>query len=178
MRASRAVLQDCPGQRRRKTMLPAIRTVRVPVRARLARSRPWLAAAMLVFGAGTLVLSRRSAGKGVLPLPPTSTAIYQINSGGGAASPFVADEFFDTGNTYSTGATIYTSSVTNPAPQAVYQALRFGTFTYTFPNLTPGGAYTLRLHLADIFNEAIGSSPFSIAINGTTVRSNYDVSAF
>ena len=50
---------------------------------------------------------------------------YQVNSGGGAASPFMADAFFSGGTAGSTSATIDTSGMTNPMPpQAVYQTER------------------------------------------------------
>lgn len=117
-------------------------------------------------------------------------AVYQINCGGAAASPFVADEFFTGGGTiYNTSASIDTTGVTNPAPQAVYQWSRgdyplggqnggLGGFSYTLPNLTPNAAYTVRLHLASIEAGATpGTLTFDIAVNGTTVRSYYDIAA-
>src|SRR5215472_4235393 len=60
----------------------------------------------------------------------------QINAGGGAAAPFVADTDFSGGrNGSSTSHSISTTGVTNPAPQAVYQTSRVGTSTYTIPGL-------------------------------------------
>src|SRR5689334_6494918 len=72
----------------------------------------------------------------------------QINAGGPAVSPFVADTDFSGGSTASVSNTITTSGVTNPAPQAVYQSNRYGNFTYTIPGLTANGSYTVRLHFA------------------------------
>jgi len=46
--------------------------------------------------------------------------------------------------------------VTDPAPQAVYQTVRYGNFTYTIPNLTPGGTYRVRLHFAELFGNNPG----------------------
>ena len=76
---------------------------------------------------------------------------YRVNSGGGTASPFIADAFFSGGTAGSTSATIDTSGVTNPAPQAVYQTERWNNNTYTFPNLIAGTSYKVRLHFAEIF---------------------------
>ena len=98
------------------------------------------------------------SGPGVVPTPtptgtptPTPTPVladsYAVNAGGPAAGNFAADAYYSGGNTYSTTASIDTSAVSNPAPQAVYQTERFGNFTYTFPNLMPGAQYTVRLHL-------------------------------
>ena len=43
--------------------------------------------------------------------------------------PLRHDAYYSGGNTYSTTASIDTSAVSNPAPQAVYQTERFGNFT-------------------------------------------------
>ena len=104
-------------------------------------------------------------------------ALYQVNSGGGAAVPFTADADYSSGNTSGTGATIDTSAVTNPAPQAVYQSERWGNNTYTFPGLLSGTNYKVRLHFAEIFYDAAGIRQFNVFINGTQVLTNYDVFA-
>uniref|UniRef100_UPI002ACC0580 malectin domain-containing carbohydrate-binding protein n=1 Tax=Thermogemmatispora sp. TaxID=1968838 RepID=UPI002ACC0580 len=84
------------------------------------------------------------------PLARAATAI-QINAGGPAISPFVADTDFSGGGTSSTSATVDTSGLSYPAPQAVYQTARLGNFSYTIPNLTPGANYTVRLHFAETY---------------------------
>ena len=102
----------------------------------------------------------------------------QINAGGGAASPFIADTDFSGGrNGTATTKTIDTSKVTNPAPQAVYQTDRVGNFTYTIPNLTAGASYTVRLHFAEIYWTAAGKRTFNVSINSTQVLSNFDIFA-
>jgi hypothetical protein len=115
---------------------------------------------------GTAILTVYSAGSTVA-----------LDSGGAAAGPFVADADFTGGLTYSTTAPIDTSGVTNPAPQAVYQNVRYGNFTYTVPGLTPGGSYTVRLHFAEIFWNHAGLRLFNVAINGAAVLSNFDIYA-
>src|SRR4029077_18297508 len=110
-------------------------------------------------------------------LTGSQTATLKINSGGGGDGGWFADEDFSGGNTSSTTATINTSGVTNPAPAAVYQSERWGVFTYTVPNLTPGGTYTVRLHFAEIAFNGPGYRVFNVAINGSTVLSNFDIFA-
>src|SRR6185437_11990698 len=83
------------------------------------------------------------------PTPTPGTGSVQINAGGSATSPFIADADFSGGATASAGNAIDTSGVSNPAPQAVYQSNRYGNFTYTIPGLTASGAYTVRLHFAE-----------------------------
>ena len=107
------------------------------------------------------------------PAPPT--AVAQTNAGGGASGSFAADTDVSGGSTYTTSAAVSTSGVTNPAPQAVYQSERYGNFTYTVPNLTPGASYTLRLHFAEIFWNSAGQRVFNVAVNGSPVLSNFDV---
>jgi hypothetical protein len=101
----------------------------------------------------------------------------QINAGGPAASPFVADTDFSGGSTASVTNAISTSGVTNPAPQAVYQSNRYGNFTYTIPGLTANGSYTVRLHFAEEYWTAAGKRVFNVSINGSQVLTNFDIFA-
>jgi len=107
----------------------------------------------------------------------TTTTDLQIDAGGVASGAWLADEDFVGGTASSTTAAINTSLVTNPAPQAVYQAERFGDFTYTIPNLTPGANYTVNLHFAEIYWTAAGKREFNVLLNGATVLTNFDVFA-
>jgi hypothetical protein len=101
----------------------------------------------------------------------------QINSGGPAVSPFVADKDFTGGGTISHANTIDLSGVTNPAPAAVYQTARVGNFTYTIPGLTAGSSHTVRLHFAETFFSTAGSRTFNVSINGTQVLNSFDIFA-
>ena len=116
--------------------------------------------------------------------PATTTDIVSINAGGTAESnsgggdnPFVADEDFTGGGTYSVTNTITipTSVSATAAPAAVYQSARQGTTTYTVPHLTAGTSYTVRLHFAELYFSAAGNREFDVAINGTTVLTNFDI---
>ncbi len=92
-----------------------------------------------------------------------------------AAGSFVADTDFSGGETATTAKTINTSAVSNPAPQSVYQSERWGPSTYTVPGLTPNQQYTVRLHFAEFYWTGKGQRIFNVAINGTTVLSNFDI---
>jgi hypothetical protein len=104
--------------------------------------------------------------------PPT---VVQINAGGPAVSPFVADTDFAGGGTIHHTNTIDLSGVTNPAPMAVYQTGRDGNFTYTIPGFTAGSSHTVRMHFAETFWMSAGSRIFNVSINGTRVLTNFDI---
>jgi outer membrane protein assembly factor BamB len=108
-----------------------------------------------------------------------TTGPVQINSGGPAVSPFVADTGFVGGSTINHANTIDLSGVTNPAPMAVYQTARIGGFTYTIPAtaFAAGSTHTVRLHFAETFWSTAGSRLFNVSINGTAVLTNFDIFA-
>jgi Malectin domain len=140
---------------------------------RLSRSAQ-ISALLIVFLLGSLAA--------LLAMQPMHRAYaagnVQLNAGGGAAAPFIADTDFSGGRAgTATNKAINTSKVTNPAPQAVYQTDRVGNFTYTIPNLTAGATYTVRLHFAEIYWTAAGKRIFNVSINGTQVLSNFDIFA-
>ncbi len=102
---------------------------------------------------------------------------YKINCGGAASSPFIADQNFSGGTAHTVTNAITTTGIANPAPQAVYQSERYGTTTYTLPNLITGAPYTVRLHFAELYQTATGKRRFNVVINGTTALSNFDIYA-
>lgn len=109
-----------------------------------------------------------------------STVITAINAGGDTQGNFVSDTGFTGGSQYTSSATVDTTNVTNPAPQSVYQSVRYGNFSYTLSNLTPNDAYTLRLHFNELYwgtggDDATGKRVFNVSVNGTQVLSNYDI---
>ena len=106
-----------------------------------------------------------------------ASGIVQINSGGPAVSPFIADVDFTGGSTINHANTINVSGVTNPAPAAVYQTARIGNFSYTIPGFTAGSSHTVRLHFAETFWTSAGSRIFNVSINGTQVLTNFDIFA-
>jgi hypothetical protein len=102
----------------------------------------------------------------------------ESNSGGGDYS-FVADEDFSGGgdNAVTTATITLTQPGTNAAPMAVYQHARAGISTYTIPGLTAGSQHTVLLHFAETYFTAAGQRVFNVAINGTSVLSNFDIYA-
>ena len=117
-----------------------------------------------------------SSGSSVISIDAGGAAVS--NSGGGDNS-FVADEDFTGGSIYSITNTItIPANVTaTAAPAAVYQSARQGVVTYTIPGLTAGASYNVRLHFAELYFSAAGGREFNVAINGTTVLTNFDIYA-
>jgi hypothetical protein len=104
-------------------------------------------------------------------------ATVQINCGSSQTGTFHGDMDFTGGSVGAYANPVSTTGVTNPAPALAYQTERFGNFTYTIPNLTPGGSYTLRLHFAEIYWNQANARLFNVIANGTTLLSNFDVFA-
>lgn len=105
-------------------------------------------------------------------------AIYQINCGGGAESPFATDQYFGAGTAFSTSTGIDVTGVVDPAPEGVYQTERYGgDFSYTFPSLTVGSSYLVRLHFAELFHTSTGQRVFDVQVQGTTVLNDFDIVA-
>lgn len=104
-------------------------------------------------------------------------AVIRIDAGGPAIGSWSADMDFSASQTATTNAAIVTTLVSNPAPQAVYQSERYGDFTYTIPNLTPGLSYPVNLHFAEIHWNAPHEREFKVLINGGQVLTNFDIFA-
>ena len=68
--------------------------------------------------AGTTAHSAESSAKTLSP-------VLQIDAGGGPVAPFIADAGFNTGNEFSSSAAIDVTGVNAPAPQGVYQTVRW-----------------------------------------------------
>jgi len=101
---------------------------------------------------------------------------HSLNAGGPWKSPYLADTgYFSGGSTYSVTQPIDRSAVTNPAPEDTYRTERYGNMTYTLPGLVSGATYTVRLHFAENYVSGVGQRRFNVAINGTTVLTNYDI---
>ena len=105
------------------------------------------------------------------------TSSVQINCGGLAVAPFIADTDFAGGGTIHHANTINLSGVASPAPMAVYQSARVGNFSYSVSGFAPGSSHTVRLHFAETFFTTTGSRTFNVSINGTTVLANFDIVA-
>ena len=107
--------------------------------------------------------------------------VLAVDAGGGVVGNFQADAYAAGGTPFTTAAAIDTAKAFRPAPMAVYQSGRFAPageagFTYTLP-VTAAGRYTVRLHFAEPKFVAPGLRQFNVAVNGTTVLTNFDVVA-
>jgi streptogramin lyase len=120
------------------------------------------------------------------PTPPNPAPSLLVNAGGGATGNFAADIDFSGGTSFGTTASADTSNVSSPAPQAVYQSVRYGTdFSYTISALTPGTSYKVRLHFNELYwgtalasnQGGVGSRIFNVTINNLPVLANYDIYA-
>jgi hypothetical protein len=111
------------------------------------------------------------------PPPPPPPSSVQINAGGPAVAPFVADTDATGGTTVTSNNAVDTGAVTGPAPQAVYQSNRFGNFSYAIPGLTAGASYKVRLHFAETYWTAAGQRIFNVTINGQPALTNFDILA-
>jgi Malectin domain len=121
--------------------------------------------------------SAKSAEVSTTPTNATA-ALVQINAGGSATAPFAADTDFNNGNIATSTSAINTAGVANAAPAAVYQSVRWASaFSYVIPGLAPGASYNVRLHFVELTFAGSGQRVFNVAINGTSVLSNFDVFA-
>src|SRR5260221_9182657 len=80
-----------------------------------------------------------------------SAQTLEINAGGGSNGAYVADQDYSGGQSYTSSLSVDTTNVINPAPESVYQSVRFGNTTYEIPTLTPNAFYTVRLHFNELY---------------------------
>jgi hypothetical protein len=111
----------------------------------------------------------------------SSITAVAINAGGAAVGgAWAGDTDYAAGwsATSAVANAIDTSRASSPAPQSVYQNQRWGVnLTYTVPNLSANGAYTVRLHFVESFFNAAGRRVFNVNVNGSQKLSNFDVFA-
>jgi trimeric autotransporter adhesin len=119
-----------------------------------------------------------SGGGGMDFIAIASGGPAQSNAGGGDAS-FVADEDVSGGGAgaSTTNAINLTQPGANAAPMGVYQHERDGVMTYTIPGMSPASQHTVLLHFSELYWNTAGKRVFNVAINGTTVLSNFDIYA-
>ncbi len=114
-----------------------------------------------------------------VPTAAPAGSVAAVDAGGAAAGNWRADTDNSGGWVAPVqSAAIDTHLVSNPAPQAVYQSQRTGTsFTYTIPNLSANGAYTVRLHFVESWFSSAGQRVFNVSFNGAQQLSNFDIFA-
>jgi hypothetical protein len=111
------------------------------------------------------------SGTATLTLMPFTP--IRVNAGGPAYTDpannvWSADTGFNAGNLYST-----TNAIVGTGTPNLYQTERYGDFQYQFN--VPNGTYTVNLKFAEIFMTSRGERVFNVAINGSTVLSNFDI---
>jgi hypothetical protein len=146
---------------------------------RVRKVRPFWAIAFVLAVIGISSISLGSAPRAFAD--PTNAGGVSIDAGGsGDGGSFVADEYYSGGltasnTTGSNGDIDFSQTVTHPIPQADWDTYRYLANTYTIPDLTPGGSYQVRLYFLDWYFTEVGQRVFNVAINGTTVLSNFDI---
>jgi len=84
-------------------------------------------------------------------------------------NPWSSDRGFTTSNTASSSATI--AGTSDPT---LYQSYRYGNhFSYNF--ILPNGDYNVTLKFAETQKTQLGQRVFNVAVNGSTVLTNFDV---
>jgi ferric-dicitrate binding protein FerR (iron transport regulator) len=147
-------------------------TVTLPAESTSANITANLTASL--FGESRSVLVTVTPGTGTTP-PPTSGVSVAVNAGGTAYTDG-SGQVWSADNGYSGGSTAQTSaSIAGTSSPALYQTCRWGAFGYSFP--VANGSYTVTLRFAEIYFTTAGSRVFNVAINGTTVLSNFDITA-
>jgi hypothetical protein len=111
-----------------------------------------------------------------MSLQPSSSPAFtpiRVDSGGAEyTDPSGAVWSADTG--YSGGGTYHTTNaISNTSTPPLYQSERYGNFRYQFD--VPNGTHTVTLKFAEIYWSKPGERVFDVAINGTTVLSNFDI---
>ncbi len=107
--------------------------------------------------------------------PAGSFSPIRVHAGGASYTDsqgnlWTADTGFVGGNTAST-----THAISNTTDPKLYQSERYGGFSYVFT--VPNGNYNVVLKFAEIYWSSAGQRIFNVAINGTTVLSNFDIVA-
>lgn len=120
------------------------------------------------------------------PTPTPSapvTTVWRIAAGGPSyldtlGNTWVADTQYLGGFSYATTAVV---AVSGTSDGTLYQTERYGnlfnqdSFSYSFP--VPTGYYQVTLRFAETDFASAGQRVFNVAINGTTVLSNFDIYA-
>ncbi|UOQ68577.1 malectin domain-containing carbohydrate-binding protein [Hymenobacter volaticus] len=103
----------------------------------------------------------------------TGTAVYRLNAGGPAASTsvgnFAADQYASGGFPSSSPNT----AIAGTTDDVLYQTERWGTMTYALP--VSNGTYTVKLHFAEVYWNAVGQRVFDVSAEGTKVLTAYDI---
>lgn len=114
---------------------------------------------------------------GEQPFPPGRPNLYGINAGVSKVIPFrfEADKYVSGGSSVVTANGIKTSDILNAAPEELYQSVRAGNFTYTFPYLVPNKSYLVRFHFAECWHVGKDERVANVVLNKQYVLSQFDI---
>src|SRR6185369_9732546 len=74
------------------------------------------------------------------------------------------------------GGTIGTAApIAGTTSDPIYQSVRWGDTTYTFP--VPNGNYTVNLKFCESYGPVAGQRIFNVVLNGSIVLPNFDIAA-
>src|ERR1700728_2679876 len=152
-----------------------------PAVGRVRKARPVWAIAFVLALLGAVSLSLGTATRAFAD--PSTAGGVSIDAGGsGDGGSFVADEDYSGGltasnTTGSNGDTDFSPTGAHPIPQADWNTYRYLANTYTVPDLVPGGTYQVRMYFLDWYFTQQGKRVFNVAINGSTVLSDFDIVA-
>jgi hypothetical protein len=107
--------------------------------------------------------------------PPPSFSPIRINAGGPGYTDSLGQLWNADGNFSGGTAATITKAIANTVEDVLYQSERWGVFNYTFT--VPSGGYLVKLKFAEIYYTSTGQRLFNVAINGTTVLTNFDIVA-
>lgn len=115
---------------------------------------------------------------------PEFNSATAVNVAGGPTGTFRGPERANGGATFVSNRSIDSTRASFPAPEAVYQSERWGTFSLRSPVLAQGRRYRVRLHFAEIYwgvaglggtETGPGTRLMDIRINGQTVLNRFDI---
>lgn len=115
-------------------------------------NKVWFNSSFKAIASGANRWALSAAFKGILEDVDASSAEpihLRINAGGSAVSPYIADAYSANGTAFALGAfTPNNAGVVNPAPDAVYQSIRYDAtgVHYSITGLHSVMPYTVRLH--------------------------------
>jgi hypothetical protein len=105
----------------------------------------------------------------------STTSALRINAGGPAYTDSTG-RAWAADTSYAGGAAAWvTNAISNTADPTLYQTCRWGGFSYTLS--VPNATYNVILKFAEITYSSAGARQFNVAINGTTVLTNFDIYA-
>ncbi len=109
----------------------------------------------------------------------TLVPVMTLNAGGNSyerwqkASSYATNGFVDNDIFELRGVTVNRSGVPEPLPETLYHSSLYSNVALKLP--LPDGNYSVRLHFVEPQFQAAGQRRFDIKLNGTVVRSQYDI---